>query len=168
MPLKKNQFCNFGVFYKIIQSSSRSTCVLVFFLTLKTHKFGGGSLIFFSLTELKVQANFLIACTSVCLTVRKLFTLSSSSQVPLSHFQPNLTQSIPVLGWREFKFVQMEDHALFQEGKFLSSKKYIDMKILFTRTTMPIPTKLGSQYPCMGELDFSLFKWRATCFSEGR
>lgn len=61
----------------------------------------------------------------------------------------------------------MEDHALFQEGKFLSSKKYIDMKILFSRTTMPIPTKLGSQYPCMGELDFSLFNEGLHAFLRG-
>ena len=36
----------------------------------------------------------------------------SSSQEPLSQFQPNLAQSI--LGWRGFKFVQMKDQTLLQ------------------------------------------------------
>ena len=54
---------------------------------------------------------------SVCLSVCKLFTFSSSSQEPLGQFQPNLAQSN--FGWREFKFVQMKGHTLFQ-GKIIA------------------------------------------------
>ena len=55
----------------------------------------------------KLKWAFLITyCpSSVCLSVCKLFTFSSSSQELLGQFQPNLAQSI--LGWRGFKFVQM-------------------------------------------------------------
>ena len=49
----------------------------------------------------------LSVCLSVCPTVCKLFTFSSSSPEPLGQFQPNLAQSI--LGWRGFKFVQMKN-----------------------------------------------------------
>ena len=38
-----------------------------------------------------------------------------SSPEPLGQFQPILAQSF--LGWREFKFVQMKDHAFFQWEK---------------------------------------------------
>ena len=41
-----------------------------------------------------------------------LVAFSSSSPEALGQFQPNLTQSI--LGWREWKFVQMKGPALFQ------------------------------------------------------
>ena len=62
----------------------------------------------------KLKWAFLITCrpSSVCLSVCKLFTFSSSSPEPLGQFQPNLAQSI--LGWRGFKFVQMKGPALFQ------------------------------------------------------
>ena len=47
-----------------------------------------------------------------CCCCRKLFTFSSSSPGPLGQFQPNLAQSI--LGWREFKYVQMKGPTVFQ------------------------------------------------------
>ena len=43
---------------------------------------------------------------------RKHFTFSSFSQEPLVQFQSNLAQSL--LGWREFKYVQMKTPASFQ------------------------------------------------------
>ena len=43
-----------------------------------------------------------VVCLSVCPSVCKLFTFSSSSPEPLGQFQPNLAQSI--LGSRGFKF----------------------------------------------------------------
>ena len=62
----------------------------------------------------KLKWAFLITCRpSVCLSVCKLFTFSSSSPEPLGQFQPNLAQSIR-LGWRRFNFVQMKGPALFQ------------------------------------------------------
>ena len=70
----------------------------------------------FSSPEPKAQVSFSDQNLSVvrrrCCRCRKLFTFSSSSQEPLGQFQPNLAQSI--LGWREFKFVQMKGPALFQ------------------------------------------------------
>ena len=50
--------------------------------------------------------------------------LKSFSPEPLGHFQPNLAQSI--LGWREFKFVQMKGPALFQGEMIKKYRKYID------------------------------------------
>ena len=79
------------------------------------------SLYVFSSPELKAQVSFSDHLSSgVCPSVRpsvrlsvcKLFTFSSSSPEPLGQFQPNLAQNI--LGWREFKFVQMKGPALFQ------------------------------------------------------
>ena len=54
---------------------------------------------FFSSPELKAQVSFSDhlssgGCLSVCLSVCKLFTFSSSSPEPLCQFQPNLAQSI--------------------------------------------------------------------------
>ena len=65
----------------------------------------------FSSPELKAQVSFSdhlssVVCQSVCPSVCKLFTFSSSSPEPLDQFQSNLAQSI--LGWRGFKFVQMK------------------------------------------------------------
>ena len=59
---------------------------------------------------------FLILClsSSICSSVCKLFTFSYSSPESLGHLQPNLAKSI--LRWREFKFVQKKDHALFHVG----------------------------------------------------
>ena len=55
--------------------------------------------IIFSSPELKAQVSFSdhlssVLCLSVCLSVCKLFTFSSSSPEPLDQFQPNLAQSI--------------------------------------------------------------------------
>ena len=67
----------------------------------------------FSSPELKAQVSFLITCRlSVCPSVCKLFTFSSSSQEPWGQFQLNMAQSI--LGWRGFKFVKKKGPALFQ------------------------------------------------------
>ena len=77
---------------------------------------------------------------------RKLFTFSSSSPEPLGQFQPNLAQSI--LRWRGFKFVQMKGPALFQGEIILKKRKYIEeIKKIFSRTTEPISTKLGTKHP---------------------
>ena len=74
----------------------------------------------FSSPELKAQVSFSdhlssvcpSVCLSVCLSVCKLFTFSTSSPEPLGQFQPNLAQSI--LGWRRFKFLEMNGPAIFQ------------------------------------------------------
>ena len=75
----------------------------------------------FSSPEPKAQVSFSDQNLSVvrrrccrCCRCRchKLFTFSSPSLEPLSQFQLNLAQSI--LGWREFKFVQMKAPVLFQ------------------------------------------------------
>ena len=89
---------------------------------------------------------FLIACRP---SVRKLLTFSSSSPKPMGQFQPNLVQSI--LGWREFKFVRMKDHALLQGEIIKKKRKFIGeiKKIFFSRTTGPISTKLGTMHPWM-------------------
>ena len=63
-------------------------------------------------------------CLSVCPSVCKLFTFSSSSPEPLGQFQPNLAQSI--LGWRGFKFVKMKGPVLFKGEIFREKRKYID------------------------------------------
>ena len=112
----------------------------------------------FSSPELKVEVSF-----SDCLSVRKLFTFSSSSPEPLSQFQPNLAQSI--FGWRRFKFVQMKgtNHPWMkdiQNFKNKGSRPFIkggyyemakihwrNLKILFSRSTGPISTKLGTKRP---------------------
>ena len=70
------------------------------------------TLYIFSSPELKAQVIFSDHPSSVCPSVCKLFTLSSSSPEPLVQFQPNFAQSI--LGSRGFKFVQMKGPALFQ------------------------------------------------------
>ena len=65
----------------------------------------------------KLKWAFLIAfrpasvCPSVCPSVCKLFLFSTSSQI-LSKFQPIL--ALGILWWREFNFVQMKGHTLFQ------------------------------------------------------
>ena len=70
---------------------------------------GSGSA-FFSSSELFWSP--VVRRLSVCLSVCKLFTFSSSSPEPLGQFQPNLAQSI--LGWWGFKFVQIKGPSLFQ------------------------------------------------------
>ena len=84
---------------------------------------------------------------SVCLSVCKLFTFLSSSPEPLGQFQPNLAQSI--LGWRRFKFVQMKGPVLFQGEIIREQRKYIHKikKIFFSRTSVPISTKLCTKHP---------------------
>ena len=59
---------------------------------------------------------FLIVClsSSIYSSVCKLFTFSYSSPESLGQLQPNLAKSI--LRWREFKFVQKKNHALFHVG----------------------------------------------------
>ena len=76
--------------------------------------------VIFSSPELKAQVGFFSSSLarllsirpsvnlSVCLSVWKPFTFSSSSSERLDQFQPNLAQSIP--GWGECKFVQMKGH----------------------------------------------------------
>ena len=101
----------------------------------------------------KLYWAFLITCRPssvypfVRLSVYKLFTFSSSSPEPLGQFHPNLAQSIP--GWKGFKFVQMKGHALLQEEIIIKKQKYIDeiKENLFSRTTEPISTNLGTKHP---------------------
>ena len=87
---------------------------------------------------------------SVCLSVCKLFTFSSSSPEPLGQFQPNLAQSI--LGWRGFKFVQMKGRALFQGEIITKQWKYID-EIKKSSSSEP----LGQFQPNVAQ---SIFGWR--------
>ena len=56
-----------------------------------------------------------------CRCHRKLFTFSSSSPEPLGQFKPNLAQSI--LGWRGFKFVQIEEPINSHDGFSLPEPK---------------------------------------------
>ena len=53
-----------------------------------------------------------------------LTKLKKYYQEPLDQFQPNLTQSI--LGWKEFKFVQMKGPTVFQVEIIIKLRKYID------------------------------------------
>ena len=78
-------------------------------------------------------------------SLSKLFSFLSFSPEPLGQFQPNLAQSI--LGWRGFKFVQMNGHALFQGEIITKYRKthWQNLKIFF-RTTGPISTKLGTRH----------------------
>ena len=138
--------------------------------------------------ELKAQVSFSdhlssVVCLSVRLSVRlsvcpsicKLFTFSSSSPEPLGQFQPNLAQSI--LGSRGFKFVQMKRPALFQGETITKLVKihYRHLKILVSRTTVPISTKLGTKHPWVKGIQVSsnegpppISMWRygpwASCF----
>ena len=83
-----------------------------------------------------------IPCRCCCRRRSKLFTFSSYSPEPLGQFQPNSPQNI--LRWREFKFVQMKGHTLFQwEIKI----HWQNLKIFFSRTAWPISTKLGTKHP---------------------
>ena len=50
---------------------------------------------------------------------RKLFTFSSSSPGPLSKFKPNLAQNI--LGWRGYKFCQIEDYFILKKQMMIFS-----------------------------------------------
>ena len=74
--------------------------------------------------ELKAQVSFLIACRP-CVFNSFFIYFPSSSLEPLGLFQPNLAQSIPRCYKREFNFVQMKDHALFQ-GEIIP--KYSEIK----------------------------------------
>ena len=97
----------------------------------------------------KLMWTFLITYrpSSLCPSVCKLFTFSSFSQEPLGQFQPNLAQSI--LGWREFKFFfSNEGPRPFPKGDYYEIVKihWRNYKI-FSRTTEPISTKLGTKHP---------------------
>ena len=76
----------------------------------------------------------------------ELFTFPSSSNEPLRLFQPNLVQSF--LGWREFKFCSQEGPWFFPRGDNNKRVKtyWQILKIFFSRTTLPISTKLGTKY----------------------
>ena len=66
----------------------------------------------------------------------------------MGRLQLNLAQSI--LGWREFKFLQMNGHDLFQWeiNSENSLTKFIISKLLLKNlTTGPISTKLGKKHP---------------------
>ena len=62
--------------------------------------------------------NFSVVCHLCCCPFALLLlwtfhiSINASSPEPSCQFQPNLAQSL--LGWREFKFVQMNGHTLFQ------------------------------------------------------
>ena len=107
-----------------IENDTRSHQALIWFKTfysLKPFRWWSKYYHFLAHLSWKLKWAFLITCRpsslcpsvrpSVCLSVCKLFTLSSSSPEPLGQFQPNLAQSID--GWRGFKFVQMKGPALF-------------------------------------------------------
>ena len=88
-------------------------CIILFQHRIYQNQIRMG-LLFLAHLSWKLKWAFLITChpSSVCLSVCKLFTFSSSSPEPLGQFQTNLAQSI--LGWRGFQFVQMKGPALFQ------------------------------------------------------
>ena len=95
---------------------------------------------------------------SVCPSVYKLFTFSSSySPEPLCQFQANLAQSI--LGWREFRFIQMKGHTLFQGEIIRKKQKYIDK--IFKSS----PEPLGQFQP---NLEQSILGWRGFNFEQIR
>ena len=66
----------------------------------------------FSSPELKAQVSYSDHRLSVCLSVCKLFTFSTSSPEPLGQFQRDLAQII--LWERGFMFVQMKVVTLLQ------------------------------------------------------
>ena len=80
--------------------------------------------------------------SSVCSSLCKLFTFSSSPQQPLIQFQPNLAQSIP--GWRRLKFLQMKGHT-FPKREIILEIHWWLLKIFLSRTTGPISTKIGTK-----------------------
>ena len=78
----------------------------------------------------------------------------SSSPEPLGQFQPNLAQSI--LGWREFKFVQMKGPALLQGEIITKYRKYIDK---IKKSSSPEP--LGQFQPNLAQSNLG---WRGFKF----
>ena len=66
----------------------------------------------FSSLELSSSISFSDCLLSVCSSMCRLLTFSSSIPEPGGQFQPNLAQSI--FGKRGFKFNQMKGHALCQ------------------------------------------------------
>ena len=78
------------------------------------------------------------------MSVRKLFTFSSSSPEPLDQSQTNLVQSI--FGWWKFIFFSNEGPHSFPKGYPCDIAKINrrNFKIFYSRTTGPISTKLGT------------------------
>ena len=86
-----------------------------------------------------------------------------SSPEPLGQFKIYFARSI--LGWREFKFVQIKWPTLFQ-GEIISKKwNYIDkFKNLLLRNHWANFNQRHNSF--LGEGDSSLFKWRTIQFSK--
>jgi hypothetical protein len=52
-----------------------------------------------------------------------------------------------ILGYREFKFVQIKGHVLFKGEIITKMKNGVgSLKIFFSRTAGPISTRLGTNY----------------------
>ena len=81
----------------------------------------------FKFIQMKGQANF----QGEIITKKR-------KQFDTGEFQPNLAQRIRRWGW--FKFVQMKCQAHFQREIITDKRKYI------SRTTVPITTKLGTEW----------------------
>ena len=71
----------------------------------------------------------------------------SSSPEPLDQFQPNLSQCI--LGWRGLRLYKWRAQPFSMERWLQNSENTLKKlkKILFSRTTEPISTNLGTKHP---------------------
>ena len=122
-----------------------------------------------SLSELKAQVSFSDWLSSVrpsvCLSICKLFTFSTSSPEPLGQFQPNFNKKHP---WVEgIQFCSNEGSRPFPRGdnrkKVKLNWKYL--KIFFSRTTGQFQPNLAKA--SLGGGDSILIKWRIRTFSKG-
>jgi hypothetical protein len=84
-----------------------------------------------------------------------LLFFKSSSPEPTGQIQSNLIQII--VGWREFKFVQLKGQVLFK-GNHKNGMSHGHLEI-FSRTTGQILTRLGTNHP--------LVKGIQVCSNEG-
>ena len=101
----------------------------------KNRRMGFYNMNFWAHLSWKLKWAFLIVF-SVCPSVCKLFTISSSPE-PLSQFQPNLTQSS--IGWWVFKSSNEKPHPFPRGDNYKIAKLYWqDLKIIFSKTTGPI------------------------------
>ena len=84
-------------------------------------------------------------------TIVKLYWRKKKSwSEELGQFQAILTQNI--LGWWEFKFIQMKGHVLFQGEIFVKYKiHWCNLQIFFSTLTKPISTKLGIKHPWLNK-----------------
>ena len=130
--------------------------------------------------ELKAQVSFsdhlssvvclsvrLPVCPSVCLSVCKLFTFSSSSPEPLGQFQPNLaTKHSWVKG---IQVCSNEGPRPFPRGDNYEIAKNTLTKLKNLLLQNHWANFIQTWHKAsLGEGDSSLFKWRPPPFSKGR